>query len=199
MPLVLEQTGPRNAGATIARVAQSSGQRRDIHWGTIDNDDGMARLASPWSALAAQASTTLFVTPEWIRTWYGIVAPEVQPRVGAGLDDSGRLVAVWPLGLRSIGIGPAVCRVLEPMGGAVVSGDRLDPLLADPALAGPVMERVARLASTASTVRRRAHHRGDPGLSFRRARVLLPERLGSGGGGAESRNALSCAGHSRRH
>jgi CelD/BcsL family acetyltransferase involved in cellulose biosynthesis len=109
--------------ATAADTRVGDRDPRICIWHVLTDREGLAELTPEWSRLAAGSDTSLFVTPEWVSTWYRHIAPAVEPRLVTLRDDLGRLTAVWPLGVRTVGSGVTARRVLEPMGGIVASGD----------------------------------------------------------------------------
>lgn len=101
-----------------------------VTWLTLSDESSLLAVRPEWDALVDAADAAFFCGPDWIDTWRDAIAPKVRPRVLTGWNADGRLLAIWPLGLSIEGGGVARCRVLSPMGGRVVSGDRLDPVAA---------------------------------------------------------------------
>lgn len=105
-----------------------------IRWRTLIGRAEMTRITAEWSVLADQCPASLFVTPEWADAWLETIGKDVEPWIvtarrqdGDGQD--GRLLALWPLGVRQVRH-LATLRLLEPLGETLASGDRLDPLTA---------------------------------------------------------------------
>jgi len=118
-----------------------------VSWQTLTDEAALAEVAAEWSRLAERADASLFVGPDWVNAWRATIAPDVKLRVVTARDPRGRLAAVWPLGIRTTGRGPARYRILEAMGGTVVSGDRLDPITATQGLEQQLLVEAKRTAA----------------------------------------------------
>lgn len=117
-----------------------------LSWRVLSDEAAAPGLTGQWSRLADRCDGSLFVNPEWVNTWRATIAPEIRPCVVVGTDARGRLGAIWPLGIRSVGHGLAQQRILEPMGGSVASGDRLDPVMALPQLQSELVAEARKAA-----------------------------------------------------
>jgi len=103
-------------------------------WLTLSDAASLRGIRREWTALAERADAGLCLTPEWIESWHETIAPDARPQVITAWDAAGRLAALWPLCVRRWGGARLRWRVLETMGGAIASGDRLNPLRAAPGL-----------------------------------------------------------------
>lgn len=125
-----------------------------LHWSVVRDRNAMACLATEWSQLADRCPTSLFVTPEWVHAWWMTIGRDVEPHIITAREqhpdhEEGRLLAVWPLGLSTVEYGRLKVRLLSPMGEALASGDRLDPLVAAVGLEGELLSQVREQARAA--------------------------------------------------
>jgi CelD/BcsL family acetyltransferase involved in cellulose biosynthesis len=108
--------------------------------------DQFGRLGQEWNALlAASAADTVFLTWEWISTWWAIYGAGSRLYVLAVRDDDGALVGIAPLRIRKRArLGGLVrLRVLEFIGtGGDVTPEYLD-LIARPGFEAAVADAVA--------------------------------------------------------
>ena len=101
----------------------------------IVNRDLVDEIVPAWNTLLDDAAQIeVFSTPEWQLTWLDSF-PGVSPRYVAMSDETGRMRALLPLGVRTRRVGPFSLRALELGGEAVACGDHLG-LIACPADAG---------------------------------------------------------------
>lgn len=151
---------PTAAGLLRASTGEESHAfTPSVTWLTLSDQSSLNAVRREWDALIDEADAAFFCAPDWIDTWRDTIAPKVRPRVLTGWNADGRLRAIWPLGLAIEGGGVARCRVLSPMGGRVVSGDRLDPVATNDAPASA--EREALMIDALSRARALAEREAD--------------------------------------
>lgn len=150
-------------------------ERENIQWRVITDRAELGELVGQWSQLAEASSASLFVTPEWIQAWLATIGQDVQPRVVTACASMGRLIALWPMGLRCTGRGMTARRVLEPMGEALASGDRLNPLMAVTGLEQALNDQVRCVAQTDADL----IHWGELSTGCRLTEMLTNEAAGN--------------------
>ncbi|OFW39501.1 MAG: hypothetical protein A3J28_14430 [Acidobacteria bacterium RIFCSPLOWO2_12_FULL_60_22] len=97
----------------------------EIQW--IENTGGFDNLREEWDELLADsASDCVFLTWEWLRTWWGHLAERRQLRIVA-VRSGGALVALAPLAVRPGSVQLLFpFRVVEFLGSGTVGSDYLD-------------------------------------------------------------------------
>src|SRR5262245_14275943 len=91
---------------------------------SVDEFDG---LAKPWDDLLSRsASNNVFLTWEWLCTWWHTYGRRDALRLVLAYDDSNRLCGIAPLYRTATYVGPVRFRALEFLGARHVSSEYLD-------------------------------------------------------------------------
>lgn len=134
-------------GTATGRERVERAERPAVTWITLREPDALRSIADEWLGLAEQAEAGLCLTPQWIESWRATIAPAAQPQVVTAWDAGGRLAALWPMAVRRVGRSGVTWRCMETMGGAVASGDRLNPLRGRDGLDAALVQQVRRVAA----------------------------------------------------
>lgn len=113
---------------------------------TITDREGFLRLRNDWSSLLPRcAASSVFLTWEWLFTWWNHLGADRQPRILAVRRD-GRLIAIAPFAIRPPSLSRLVpFRAVEFLGSGTVGSDYLDLIVGPGEEAGAVSEIGSRL------------------------------------------------------
>jgi CelD/BcsL family acetyltransferase involved in cellulose biosynthesis len=96
---------------------------------TIDSSERLFSLRQPWNELLeSSASNCVFLTHEWLSTWWKHLAGGRRLSVFAAWDD-GKLIGVLPVAERSAQYARMMPRVLEFVGSGLIGSDYLDAII----------------------------------------------------------------------
>ena len=112
-------------GEPVSMRSCKWGRTMEIQW--IENTGGFDNLREEWDQLLADsASDCVFLTWEWLRTWWNHLAGRRQLRIVA-VRSGGELVALAPLAVRPGSLTRLFpFRVVEFLGSGTVGSDYLD-------------------------------------------------------------------------
>src|SRR5262245_48226632 len=97
---------------------------------TIQTIDEFLGLRDEWNALLeASSSNCVFLTHEWLSTWWKHLAEGRRLHIVTARKD-GKLVGVLPLAERAPQLARMMPRILEFLGSGVIGSDYLDAIVA---------------------------------------------------------------------
>ena len=82
-------------------------------------------VAPAWDALLARAGGSVFLTPEWITSWFEALGDAVAPAVVVSHGDQGELRGVLPMARATVPWGPAHLRLTGFAGAQITTSDHL--------------------------------------------------------------------------
>ena len=110
-----------------------------LHLRVIESLEGLRAAAPEWSRLLADAGGNIFLTPQWITSWFTALESAATPAVAVAEDDSGRWVGILPMARTTLPWGSVRLKLTDFAGAQVTTSDHLG-LVATQAEADAVWE-----------------------------------------------------------
>jgi CelD/BcsL family acetyltransferase involved in cellulose biosynthesis len=108
-----------------------------LHLRVIESHEELHASAAEWSRLLHGAGGSVFLTPQWITSWFAALEGAATPAVLVVEDDTGRWRGVLPMARTTLPWGPVRLKVTDFAGAQVTTSDHLD-LVTTPADADAV-------------------------------------------------------------
>jgi len=110
-----------------------------LHLRVIESQQGLHAAVAEWSRLLRSAGGAVFLTPQWITSWFAALDGAAKPAVLVVEDGAGHWRGVLPMARTTLPWGPLRLKVTDFAGAQVTTSDHL-ALVAESADADPVWE-----------------------------------------------------------